>query len=777
MKTVAKVAAVVAGVALIGSGIGSILGGTMVLSAFGATVAAGTIATIASAVSFGASLLASKPKPPQNSDENIDRLRANVDPRTPRKTVVGHTALATDIRDEEFTSSQTYFHRFIVCASHKVQSIDEIWFDDEMAWSASGGVASKFSGYLTVATRTEGSAANAINISTRMGTSRRYTGLAYVHLRYKLTGNSSKAESPFAQSITTRITIRGKAALLYDPREDSTVDGGSGSQRADDQSTWTWDDDACRNPALALLFYLLGWRINGELAVGKGIPPERIDLESFAVAANICDEEVDDGDGGTEPRYRCDGIWSEGDSPTTVMEMLKATMNADLDDVDGKLRLTVFHNDLSSPVADFTDDDILGTYVWEPAPSLDQTFNIVRGTFTDPSDNSLYQQVDYPEVSIASPDGIDRIFPLDLPMVQSPSQCQRIAALRLARQQYGGGTFKAEYQATAWKVQKNSVVRQTFKATGFTQKLFRVAEMDIRVDGVVPLTLREEHASIYGAPDINAPIDPVASTPYDPSLNPWLQQINSTAQVEVTPLRSYAADYTGAVISGLLPDYIMPSVSVAGVEARTADAVSYAIDTSGVTATVDNTNGSSTKGRITVSAVDSINGYIDLTVTVNGVAQPAKRIVTKREDGLPSGFGGSGAKIASDNSFGIISGTSFTAITDVLTVTIASGESLHGTAPLDYQLEATGSTGSRSASAKWQYSPAGAGTWTDFDTAITGSLTAELPNGSISVGAGNFTQTEAGLSAGDYDVRLVAALNTSGRTVTFSGTATVEAKP
>src|SRR5690606_27975283 len=115
--------------------------------------------------------------------------------------------------------SQTYFHRFIVCASHKVQSIDEIWFDDEKAWSASGGVTAKFSGYLTVATRTEGSAANAINISARMGSTRRYTGLAYVHLRYKLTGNTKKAESPFAQSITTRITIRGKAAMLYDPRE------------------------------------------------------------------------------------------------------------------------------------------------------------------------------------------------------------------------------------------------------------------------------------------------------------------------------------------------------------------------------------------------------------------------------------------------------------------------------------------------------------------------------------------------------------------------------
>jgi hypothetical protein len=32
-------------------------------------------------------------------------------------------------------------------------------------------------------------------------------------------------------------------------------------------------------------------------------------------------------------------------------------------------------------------------------------------------DASLYQLVDYPEVRIASTDGIDRVFPLDLPWV------------------------------------------------------------------------------------------------------------------------------------------------------------------------------------------------------------------------------------------------------------------------------------------------------------------------------------------------------------------------
>lgn len=576
---------------------GKVVSKVLKVVAVGASIAAAAVtlgaslglsAALFSAISLGASvgssLLARKVRAPETSDTNLDRLRANVDPRTPRKTVIGITAAATDIRDEEFTDNQTYFHRFIVCASHRVQSIDEIWFDDEMAWSATGGVTSKFSGYLTVAVRAEGTAANAINISSRMGSSRRYTGLAYVHLRYKLTGNTSKTDSPFAQGITTRITIRAHGAPLYDPREDSTVPGGSGSQRADDQNTWAWDDDACRNPALALLFYLLGWRINGKLAVGKGIPPSRIDLESFAIAANICDEPVDDGSGGTEPRYRCDGVWSEGDSPTAVIDMLKATMNADLDDVGGRLRLTVFHNDLATPDAEFTDDDILGAYAWEPTPPLDRTYNVVRGTYTDPSDSSLYQQVDYPEIRADSPDGIDRILTLDLPFVESASQAQRLAELRRARLEHGAGTFRAVFQPTAWAVQKNSIIRLTFGPTGFVQKTFRVSEMDIQTNGLVPLTLREESPLIYGAPSLREPIEAVPSTPYDPALNPLVQQIGATVQLAIATSYVTDADPPDGLIQAEAPGGVV-SMTIENHTRTYSDIGSVAVD--GDTLTTD----------------------------------------------------------------------------------------------------------------------------------------------------------------------------------------------
>ena len=55
-------------------------------------------AAITIGLSVGSSLLAKKPKAPRNSSGPIDRLRATIDPRVPRASAVGWTALAVDIR-------------------------------------------------------------------------------------------------------------------------------------------------------------------------------------------------------------------------------------------------------------------------------------------------------------------------------------------------------------------------------------------------------------------------------------------------------------------------------------------------------------------------------------------------------------------------------------------------------------------------------------------------------------------------------------------------------
>jgi Putative phage tail protein len=547
MSKVLKIAGAIVGVVAIVASGG--LGAGIAAAVTGALgVGASTLTLIATGLAVGSSLLAPRAKAPAVSSAATDRLVASINLRVGRAIVFGHTAMATDIRDQEYTGNQTYLHRFMVIASHRVQAVEQLWFDDKLAWTSSGGVQGEYAGYLTVVPVLEGGPGNAINISSRMGSSRRFTGLAYLHLRYKLTGNNKNSDSPFAQSIPTRMTVIGKAALIYDPRLDSMA-GGSGSQRADDQSTWAWNDDAARNPALQLLWYLLGWRIRNpatgewKLAVGKGIPPERIDIDSFITAANLCDEQVARAAGGTEPRYRSDGIFTESDDPTLVLDNLKAAMNADLDDMDGKLRITVLHNDLGTPQPGLTTADVLDAFKWTQTPPLTDSYNVIRGSYTDPSTTSLYQQVDYPEVRIDSPDGIDRVQTVNLPMVQSASQAQRLVKQRLQRALYGG-MFEAVFQATAWRYRKGDVVPFTFAPLGWSNKLFRIVAMTIQVDGTVPMTLREEHPDIYLWDASDAPaVQGVAPTTYDHNLLPVV--------LDLTDLGGQASDAAAAAAQAL----------------------------------------------------------------------------------------------------------------------------------------------------------------------------------------------------------------------------------
>lgn len=73
--------------------------------------------------------------------------------------------------------------------------------------------------------------------------------------------------------------------LCYDPRQDSTYPGGSGSHRLNDVSTRTWSE----NPAIIALNFALGWWSPQAKMVGMGAEFDQIDAGQFVNAANVCD--------------------------------------------------------------------------------------------------------------------------------------------------------------------------------------------------------------------------------------------------------------------------------------------------------------------------------------------------------------------------------------------------------------------------------------------------------------------------------------------------------
>lgn len=535
----------------IGAGAGGLFGlgasTWATLGALGATIALSGISEVLFA-----------PKIPKSQ---LSRLNVSLDPSTPRKAAFGTTALNADLRYHEASGTeQEYIDYIIATSAHKVKSIDQIWFDDKLAWTVGGGVTGTYLNYLTVETRTEGTAGNtiAINGGVKWGTTRRLTGCSYVYLRIRRSGIDDKVDSPLVSGLPSRITIKGEGALLYDPRLDSTVPGGSGSHRANDQSTWgtyTSPED-CENPALQLLWFLLGWKINGVLSIGCGVPVERLDLESFITAANICDEPVTLRLGGTQRRYQTAGTVTDSDSRIEIINTFLGCMNGTLRDSGGRLTVNVLKNDLADYALRFDEGDILGEFQWNQTRGLTDSFNVVRGRYVDPSDNSLYQMIDYPEVRIDSPDGIDRVLSLDLPFVEDGNRAQRIAKQFLQRSQYKG-TFSAVFTAKALGCKVGDIVLLTFTPLGWDNKPFRVISQQINASCQVPLELVEENAAIYAWDNDERPlVQPTAPTVYDPLNNPLILGVAEAstsanwANITGTVGQPTGTDVAGTINSG-----------------------------------------------------------------------------------------------------------------------------------------------------------------------------------------------------------------------------------
>ena len=656
-----KVLKIIAGVALIAAAF--ITGGGS-LGFLGLAVSKGTLIAMGATMLLGAAAeIAFGPSMPKTQ---LSRLNATFDTTTPRKAVFGTTAMNLDIRYQEASgTNQEYVDYIIAVAAHKVKAISQIWFEEKLAWTSSGGVDSRYSGYLTVTVREEGTSANtiAINGGSKWGSTCRLTGCAYVHLRMKRTGTSSKTESPLVSGLPSRITIIGDGAYLYDPRKDSTV-GGSGTHRANDQSTWGvyTDADDTDNPALQLLWWLLGWKINGVLSVGCGVPPARIDMDSFITAANICDENVTLAIGGTQKRYRTSGTASDSDDRMSIINTLLACMNGTLRDSNGKLSLDLMTNDLADYVLDFDEGDVLGEFEWNQTRGLNESHNKARGRYVDPSTTSLYQLVDYPEVGFASPDGIDRVMTLDLPYVEDGRRAQRIAKQVLQRNQYRG-LFSAEFSAKAQGCTVGDVVRLSFEALGWSNKLFRVVSQEIRPDGRVPLSLVEENAAIYAwdAED-SAPVSPTAPTIYDPLNSPFIQgisQVGARHEPGDTSL-AFTANYAGVLDAGQLPKNLAFKRLQLTTDV-TSDAT-WAIDSQGGI-----TGGTVTvvEGVVTIPSGVSIPSATEILVSsdYDGVTVVSRIAVTKSNGAAPPGTGG-GTSV-SDSTFSSVSGTTLAAISDL----------------------------------------------------------------------------------------------------------------
>jgi len=530
------VAAVIVGAAVLTGGI-SLAPSISAFTAGG--VAVGAVAGGIATTALGSALLSTAigvaltglssafTRSPRAGLSDLARLNLTQLAAAPRKMVLGDTAFAADLRyNEPSGSEQRYVDAIIHLASHRVTRIREMRIGDKLAWTDTGGVQGEFAGFLTVELRPEAgpSAFHTVNGGARWGANTRLTGCATARIRIDRQG-TKRAQSPFAGGLPQQVMFIGEGMPVYDPRRDSTVPGGSGAHRVNDQSTWQYRDGSTElgsNLALMALAWRLGWRINGVVSCGLGNPVSRLDLAAFAAAANVCDELVTLAGGGTQRRYHGGGLISDDADKQAIEQAFADCVGGWWDDGRGALGLFVSVNDLAGAVVSLNDDDILSPVKWDPFPDLAETWNVVRGLNPEPALPANFQPTEYPEVRIPSLDGIDRVLQLNLAFIQDKRTPQRLAKQALQRAQYPA-LFSATFGTRGWLAKKGRVVELTCGKLGFAAELFRVVDRQKNVDGTVNLVLRKENAAIYQwAAEESPPVVPATPITYNPLNQPFV---------------------------------------------------------------------------------------------------------------------------------------------------------------------------------------------------------------------------------------------------------------
>lgn len=243
-------------------------------------------------------------------------------------------------------------------------------------------------------------------------------------------------------------------------------------------------------------------------------------------------------------------------------------------------------------------------------------------------------------------------------------------------------------------------------------------------------------------------------------------QVSTIAPDDVT----INADYLGAIIPGQFNKVVTPSVTRGGVSARTDNRATYSATniTGGLVGfvTMNNTNGSADKGRATITNCTATGSY-QHNIFWDGVLIASYVVRFNVVAALPpSGGGGSGSYSGNFDVTGFtIFGTGFVEVNRISNLSNLNGNILRCILPFaTYQATSNTNTVSRSAVVKAQYSPAGANSWTDVASAVTGSAsTWIISEFSGDEGTVSFNHSTAiSVGAAYFDVRLVAAMNASG---------------
>ena len=461
IEEVVRIVVIVAIAATIGFIVGPMLG-------VGASTAAWYVGSTVATAMLTQSLM---PDLPTMGTDSSSRLASTREAAAPHDYVYGKVRKGGVITFIESTGTANKFLHMAIClAGHEVDSIPTIYIDDQAVtldgsgYVTSNGWNSKIRIIKHLGSPTQ-VADPALVSATSVDSSFSGQGIAYLYLRLEYD------EDVFTNGIP-QISAVVKGKKVYDPATGLTA----------------WSD----NPALCIRDYLTS---------GYGLNDDNIDETSFAVAKNICDEDVDLSIGGVQKRYTINGVINANNSIGNSIEKMMTSCTGTLFWAQGSWQLKA--GSYTAPIKDFTLDDLRSGISIQTRANVRDNFNVITGTFIDVAQD--YITAEYPQIKsttfITQDGGEENPLDLGLPFTDNSAMAQRIAKQTLFRGREQT-VFNAEFGMNAFGIQAGDVVTMTNSRYGWDQKEFEVASWRFVVsqeggDLRIALTLAETSATVY----------------------------------------------------------------------------------------------------------------------------------------------------------------------------------------------------------------------------------------------------------------------------------------
>ncbi|MDR6128783.1 hypothetical protein QE361_003203 [Sphingomonas sp. SORGH_AS802] len=513
-KTLGTILTVVAIGVAIASGVGALAAGTAALISAG----------IAAAQFVNSAVLASRAKDAlQKRQASVAALQLG---EVAREGIFGEVLTGGSLVDAFNWGGQwgtDWECRIIALADHLCDGLTGFYVNDVFEKYTGEGAVPGYNGQLEVYWRAGGvvqTVPQVVLANAPGWTANDFgSGVAWVAVCYK--ADKADAKNPVWPGGRPGFSwvVRGKRC--YQARKDSTA-GGSGTHRWSDPSTWEWTDNPidCRHNWVRGIY--AGDRVGDPdmLLVGRGLSAEEAPPANVFGPANVCDEQVALDAGGSEKRYRLNGLVRADETYIEVEDHFAAACAGVILQPEGAVEIEP--GQAKAPSFFFSDEDLLVGSSVEYSDELSEAdngwVNTVAPRYVEPK----LKYADHAApirrvVADVLADGGPREQPLSLTMVTSSTQAGRVGeiARRMGRLRRRGkvtlGPAFAEVEEGDWGVWTSE---RYLKGKSV---LFRVEAYALDEKWHNTLTLREISRDVY-AKDADAASTAVAIRQDAPSI-------------------------------------------------------------------------------------------------------------------------------------------------------------------------------------------------------------------------------------------------------------------